>query len=86
MWGFGYSYLEDQLASRGLEAPALLDYQGPWGTGSEYAYEVLNLVDGARSIGTIRDSVAASYGPLPVDLVSEYIAVLEAIGVVSCSG
>jgi len=38
-----------------------------------YAYEIVNFVDGKRSIGEIRDAVSAEYGPLPVALVSDYL-------------
>jgi aminopeptidase YwaD len=38
-----------------------------------YAYEIVNFVDGKRSIGEIRDAVSAEYGPLPVALVADYL-------------
>jgi aminopeptidase YwaD len=38
-----------------------------------YAYEIVNFVDGKRSVGEIRDAVSAEYGPLPVDLVADYL-------------
>jgi aminopeptidase YwaD len=38
-----------------------------------YAYEIANFVDGKRSIGEIRDAVSAEYGPLPLNLVSDYL-------------
>lgn len=38
-----------------------------------YAYEIVNFVDGKRSVGEIRDAVSAEYGPLPIDLVSDYL-------------
>lgn len=84
MWGFDYSYLEDQLGKRSLPSPALLTYQGLWGGGSEYAYEVLNLVDGERRAGDIRDAASAIYGPVSVDLVSAYLDTLSQIGVLVC--
>ena len=31
-----------------------------------YAYEIVNFVDGKRTVGEIRDAVSAEYGPLPV--------------------
>ena len=44
-----------------------------------YAYEIINFVDGKRSVGEIRDAVSAEYGPLPLTLVSDYLdACLEA--------
>jgi hypothetical protein len=47
---------------------------------------VLNLVDGENSMGEIRDAVAAAYGPVPLELVTGYLDVLEALGVIHCSG
>ncbi len=38
-----------------------------------YAYEIVNFVDGKRSVGEIRDAVSAEYGPLPVDVVADYL-------------
>jgi aminopeptidase YwaD len=45
-------------------------------------YEMLNLVDGKRTIQDIRDYVAAAYGPVAVEDVLEYLRVLDKIGVV----
>jgi hypothetical protein len=41
--------------------------------GSLYAYEAVNFVDGRRSIGEIRDALAAEFGPVDLDLVAEYL-------------
>ncbi|HWZ45879.1 MAG TPA: hypothetical protein VNW97_20570, partial [Candidatus Saccharimonadales bacterium] len=38
-----------------------------------YAYEIVNFVDGTRTVGQIRDAVAAEYGPLSLDLVADYL-------------
>ena len=38
-----------------------------------YAYEIINFVDGKRSVGEIRDAVSAEYGPLPLDIVTDYL-------------
>ncbi len=84
MNGFGYSYFSDQLQKQKLEQPELLSYQGRSGGGAEYAYEVLNLIDGERSAAKIRDAVAATYGPVPVETVREYLQALTQIGVVVC--
>jgi len=81
MHGFGYSYLDARVKELGLEAPRLSDYQGLWGGGGEYVYEALNLVDGRRSVQAIRDDLSAIYGPVPLDLVSEYLETLAKIGV-----
>ena len=84
LWGFGYSWFEDRFGATGLASPRLLSYGGLWGGGSEYAYEVLNLVDGRRTVRQVRDEVAATYGPVPLDMVLEYVEALEAIDVIRC--
>lgn len=45
-------------------------------------YEILNLVDGKRSIQAIRDYIAAAYGLVSIEDVSDYLRLLEKIGVV----
>jgi aminopeptidase YwaD len=47
-----------------------------------YAYEIVNFVDGKRSVGEIRDAVSAEYGPLPVNLVSDYLDACVEAGVI----
>jgi hypothetical protein len=51
--------------------------------GALYAYEILNFVDGNRSVGEIRDAVAAEYGPIPVDLVFDYLKACEEAKIVT---
>lgn len=82
--GFGYSYLDESLAALGLAEPELLSHRDRWGGGEEYAYEVLNLMDGSRTVGEVRDAVAAAYGPVPLELVAGFVETLEAIGLVAC--
>ena len=79
---FGYDYFEDHCSARRVCRARLLTYQGRWGSGSEYAYEVLNLADGKRTAREISDAVSGQYGPLPLELVVEYLRALETIGVV----
>jgi aminopeptidase YwaD len=84
MEGFGYEYLEDKLTGLGITGsarPALLTHEGLWG--DLYPYEALNLVDGRRTVGEIRDALAAIYGPVPLEQVSGFLEVLEKIGVLS---
>jgi hypothetical protein len=78
---FGYDYLTDHLASIKLPRPKLLEFQGRWGSGEEYAYETLNFVDGKRNVEQVRDAVSAEYGPVPIETVVEYLKSLESIGV-----
>jgi hypothetical protein len=75
---FGYDYFSDHY--RGPR-PGLLGYAGLRGSGGEYAYEVLSLVDGRRTAGEIRDIVSAEYGPVPLELVVEYLRALVAVRV-----
>jgi hypothetical protein len=76
---FGYDYFTDNY--RGSVPVRLLQYRGLRGGGGEYSYEVLNLVDGRRNAQEIRDAVSATYGPIPLDLVVEYLKALESIRV-----
>ncbi|MBV6521882.1 MAG: hypothetical protein MNPFHGCM_02026 [Gemmatimonadaceae bacterium] len=76
---FGSNYLRDRSTG---PAVRLESFVGLRGGGSEYAYEVLNLTDGQRTAREIRDIVSAEYGPVPLDLIVEYLRALEAAGVV----
>jgi len=69
MNGFGYSWFDDRLAREASR-------EGP-----SYGYEALNLVDGRRSIGEIRDLLTWSIGPVPAEEVAEYLDVLARLGV-----
>ena len=79
---FGYDYFAEHAKAAGVATPKLLSYEGLWGAGEEYAYEVLNFVDAKRSAQQIRDAVSAEYGPVPLEMVVEYLRALEKIGVV----
>jgi hypothetical protein len=80
---FGYDYFADHAKAAGVAEPKLLSYEGLWGSGEEYAYEVLNFADGRRNAQGIRDAVSAEYGPVPLEMVVEYLRALEKIGLVS---
>jgi hypothetical protein len=80
---FGYDYFADHATAAGAATPKLTSYEGLWGGGEEYAYEVLNFADGNRNAQEIRDAVSAEYGPVPVEMVVEYLRALEKIAVVS---
>ena len=79
---FGFDYLEHHYGPEQTARLGLLRYQGLRGGGAEYAYEALNLVNGTRSVGEIRDALAAIYGPVPLELVTGYLAALASIGVI----
>lgn len=82
MSAFGYDYFSDHYGAEKEREVRLLRYQGGRGSGGEYAYEVLNLVNGKRSSQEIRDAVSATYGPIPLDVVVEYLHSLESIRVI----
>jgi hypothetical protein len=79
---FGYDYFAEHAKAAGVATPKLLSYEGLWGAGEEYAYEVLNFANGKRNAQEIRDAVSAEYGQVPLELVVEYLRALEKIGVV----
>src|SRR6266852_3964807 len=79
---FGYDYFAEHAKAAGVAAPKLLSYEGQWGGGEEYAYEVLNFANGKRNTQEIRDAVSAEFGPVPGEIVLEYLQALEKIGVV----
>jgi hypothetical protein len=51
--------------------------------GELYAYEIVNFVDGKRSVGEIRDAVAAEFGPIPLDVVADYLKACEEAKIVA---
>ena len=79
---FGYDYLAEHAKTAGIATPKLLSFEGSWGAGEEYAYEALNFADGRRNARQIADELSAEYGPVPLELVVEYLRALKAIGVV----
>ena len=48
-----------------------------------YAYEILNFVNGKRTVGQIRDAVSAEYRPIPIDLVADYLEALAAARIIT---
>jgi hypothetical protein len=79
----GYDYFADHYKG---PRPRLIDYQGLRGAGGEYIYETLNLVNGKRNARDIRDLVSAEYGPVPLDVIVEYLKALQAAGVLRPAG
>jgi aminopeptidase YwaD len=79
---FAYDYFNEHYGPDKAAAVRLLTYQGLWGDGSHYVYEGLNLVDGTRTVRDIRDALTATYGPIPFDVVAEYLAALKSIDVI----
>lgn len=82
MSAFGYSYLADQYGTERVARLSLRSYRGLQGSGGQYAYEALNLVDGRRTVSDIRDWLTAELGPVPLDYVQQYLAALADIDVI----
>src|SRR5258708_29731687 len=78
---FGYDYFAEHAKAAGVATPKLLSYEGLWGEGEEYAYEVLNFADGNLNAQEIRDAVSAEYGPVPVELVGGTLGQMENMGI-----
>jgi len=79
---FSYSYLTDHYGEEKTDALKLLNYEGLWGSGLEYAYETLNFVNGKRNVHEIHQAVYAEFGPIPYPMVEEYLKALESIQVI----
>jgi aminopeptidase YwaD len=82
MTAFGYDYFTDHYGAEKEAALRLLSHRAQRGSGSEYAYEVLNFVDGRRNALEIRNAVAGTYGSIPTEYVIEYLKALESIRVI----
>ena len=77
---FGYAWLPDHLGAERAASLRLPEFTGLWGGGGDYSYEALNFVDGRRTTVEIRDALAAIYGPVPLELVEEYLLALRDAG------
>jgi len=78
---FGYDYFIDHYKPR-KEMPALLHFSGVKGSAAEYTYEALNLINGKNNVLDIRNNLSAEFGPIPFEVVTEYLEALESIGVI----
>lgn len=85
MNGFGYSWFDDHLVRAHLPQPRLLSRE-PDEEGASFGYEALNLVDGRRSVGEIRDELTATIGAVPIEEVAEYLDTLARLGVLERTG
>ncbi|HWO01205.1 MAG TPA: DUF4910 domain-containing protein [Blastocatellia bacterium] len=79
-------YYYDYVAERANGDLRAVERIASMPNGEILLYEILNLVDGTRSVQAIRDYVTAAYGPVPVADVAEYLKLLERIGVVRMEG
>lgn len=73
---FGYDYFTDHYGEEKARGLRIFSYRG------QYDYECLNFVDGRRMAQDIRDELSAVYGPIPLDVVVEYLKALESIAVI----
>jgi aminopeptidase YwaD len=78
---FGYDYFADHAKSAGIPTPRLLSYNDFRDESSQYAYEALNFADGTRTVHQITAALSAEFGPVPEDLVLEYLQGLQKIGI-----
>jgi hypothetical protein len=78
-----YDYIADRASGDDLR---IIERMSARSDGDVVLYEILNLVDGKRSIKSIRDYVAAAYGPISLEEVTEYLRLLEKIGVIQMGG
>ncbi|HXG90836.1 MAG TPA: DUF4910 domain-containing protein [Blastocatellia bacterium] len=74
-----YDYVAERASSDDLKVVERISERSG---GEIILYEILNLVDGKRSVQAIRDYLAAAYGLIPVEDVSDYLQLLEKIGVI----
>ena len=79
-------YYYDYVAERANGDLRAVERIGSMPDGEILLYEILNLVDGKRSVQAIRDYIAAAYGPIGVEDVADYLKLLERIGVVRMEG
>ncbi len=49
----------------------------------DITYEIVNFVDGRRTVSEIRDAVSAEFAPLELSAVAEYFAVLAKAGAIT---
>lgn len=82
MSGFGYDYFEDKYGADKARTIRLRSFQGEGAGGGIYVYEALNFVDGKRNMGEIAALLSGAYGPVPFEIVLEYLRALESIGVI----
>jgi hypothetical protein len=65
----------------GADAAALAITRVP--RGEDVAYEIVNFIDGTRTVNDIRDAVSAEFEPIDVKVVAEYLELLARIGAIT---
>jgi hypothetical protein len=69
-----------KIALFGSDSSRLLKTQN---SGTLYAYEIVNFIDGKRTVGAIRDAVAAELGPIPFETVNDYLEACELVKLIA---
>jgi hypothetical protein len=73
----------------GLPASQLSDQDAAWYSSAEFSlsgsarFELVNFIDGVRTVTEIRDALSAEYGPVPITTVGRYLDDLVKVGVLS---
>jgi hypothetical protein len=73
----------------GLPESRLTPDAAAWYSSSEFTlsgnerFELVNFVDGERSVTEIRDALSAEFGPVPLEVVARYLDDLARVGVLS---
>jgi aminopeptidase YwaD len=49
----------------------------------DVTYEIVNFIDGIRTVGDIRDAVSAEFEPVDLKIVAEYVDALASAGAVT---
>ena len=78
---FGYDYFFDHYDTNN-ETPKIYSFKGIKGSGGEYSYETLNLVNGKRTALEIRNQLSAEFGPIPFEIVIAYLEALKSINII----
>ena len=69
-----------KIALFGADSNRLIKTQN---SGTMYAYEIVNFIDGRKTVGAIRDAVAAELGPIPLETVNDYLEACEQAKIIS---
>jgi len=70
------------LPASGLSPERQAWYASPdYPLGGNHAFELLNFMDGERTITQIRDALSAEYGPVPTEAVAQFVEDLVETGV-----
>jgi hypothetical protein len=78
-----YDYVEDRASADDLRSISRIASRP---NAEKIMYEILNMVDGKRSVQAIRDFITASYAQVPVEEVADYLRLLEKVGVIRFEG